>query len=60
MWILIMSMFTYTGAGVATAEFSSHKSCEAAGEKWKESQPSRELSYLCVPKDDHELMEVGE
>lgn len=54
MWILIMTLVTYTGSGVASAEFSSKSACESAGAAWdKQVQTgSRNVYFICVSKGE--------
>ena len=56
MWILILTLVTSTGTSISTAEFHNKKSCEIAGQTWKQSinggfgMNKPKIEYVCVSK----------
>ena len=57
MWVLIMTLYVWSGVGlstsVSTAEFSSYEQCSAASQAWESSLPDRKhmhVSTLCAHK----------
>lgn len=53
MWILIMTMVTFNGAAIGTAEFNTKQACEVAATEWSEKMKSgsRELTVMCKSKE---------
>lgn len=46
-YLLVLTIYTYDGASIATHEIGSLEQCKSVGEEW--SRTSRKFSYLCAP-----------
>ena len=53
MWILIMTLVTFNGAAIGTAEFKTEQACKIAANEWSEKVKgrSREVTTICRPQE---------